>query len=442
MIKSDRTKNISLHVRWSFIYKFGSTIANFLLVPITIGYLNTSNYGVWLTLSSFIGWFQFFDIGLGNGLRNKFAEARANGDYESAQGYISTAYFSVGLISLILIVLFLSVSVFIDWTLIFNTDASLKNDLRFLLPLTFIFFALQLVLKLVINIYQGSQIHSINDKFQFISQLLSLSVIWWLTKLDKSSLLIFGSLFSALPVTILICFNLYAFNGRFNNLKPSISKFSKKYLFDITGLGFNFFITKIGALILLTTDSFVISHIYGPSEVVPYNLAYKYFSILIILYSIIVSPYWSSFTEAYAKSDIIWIKKSINYIQKLWLLVPLCLLLMTLLSETFFNFWVGKVVEVPFDLSISMGLFVLLYTFNQIYNQFINGVGKIKLHVYISIFIIVFNIPLSIFLAKVLNLNSSGIILASCICLILKIVFLPMQYKKIINNRATGIWNA
>ena len=106
MIKSDRTKNISLHVRWSFIYKFGSTIANFLLVPITIGYLNTSNYGVWLTLSSFIGWFQFFDIGLGNGLRNKFAEARANGDYESAQGYISTAYFSVGLISLILIVLF------------------------------------------------------------------------------------------------------------------------------------------------------------------------------------------------------------------------------------------------------------------------------------------------------------------------------------------------
>tara|TARA_Y100001954_G_scaffold238431_1_gene305987 strand:+ start:7596 stop:8924 length:1329 start_codon:yes stop_codon:yes gene_type:complete len=441
MIKSDRTKNISFHIGWSFIYKFGSTVANFLLVPITIGYLNTTNYGVWITLSSFIGWFQFFDIGLGNGLRNKFAEARVIGDYEQARGYISTAYFTVGIISLILIAIFLSASLYVDWTLIFNTEASLKNELKFLLPITFSFFALQLVCKLIINIYQASQVHSINDMIQFISQLLSLFVIWRLTKVGDSSLLLFGSLFSALPVLILICFNFYAFNGRFKNLKPSLSKFSKKYFFDITGLGFNFFITKIGALILLTTDSFIISHLYGPSEVVPYNLAYKYFSILIILYSVVVSPYWSSFTEAYTSGDINWIKKSIGHIQKLWLLVPTCLIVMILLSEMFFSFWIGKVVVVPFNLSISMAIFVLFYTFNQIYNQFINGVGKIKLHVYISLLIIIFNIPLSIFLAKELDLNSSGIILASCLCLVLKIIFLPVQYKKIINNLATGIWD-
>ena len=35
-----------------------------------------------LTLSSIIGWFAFFDIGFGNGLRNKFAEAIAKGDHQ------------------------------------------------------------------------------------------------------------------------------------------------------------------------------------------------------------------------------------------------------------------------------------------------------------------------------------------------------------------------
>ena len=51
------------------------------LVPLTINYLNPTKYGIWITLSSVIGWFSFFDIGLGNGLRNRFAEAIANNDH-------------------------------------------------------------------------------------------------------------------------------------------------------------------------------------------------------------------------------------------------------------------------------------------------------------------------------------------------------------------------
>ena len=440
-INSNRSKNIVHHISWSLIYKAGTIIANFLLVPLTIGYLNTSNYGIWLTLSSFITWFSFFDIGLGNGLRNKFAEAKVLGNTDAAQRYVSTAYFTIGLISFILIIAFLFINYFIEWTSIFNTSNSLRNELRILLPVTFSFFALQLVLKLIINIYQASQDHSINDKIQFIGQITSLAFIWILTKTNHSSLLLFGIIFSALPVLILIWLNIYAFKTKYINYKPSMSNWSSAYLKDITGLGFYFFITKLGALVLLSTDSFIIIQLYGPTEVVPYNLAYKYFSILIILYSIIINPYWSSFTDAYARNDIQWIKNSVNTIQKLWFIVPVGLTVMILLANKFYYFWVGDEVEIPISLSLSMALFVLLHTFNQIYNQFINGVGKIKLHVFISIATIIINIPLSIFLAKNLGFNLSGIILASCICLLFKIVLLPIQYHKIINNKAKGIWN-
>ena len=113
-IKSKRTKNITKHVGLSTLYKAGGIIANFLLVPLTIAYLDTENYGVWLTLTSFISWFSFFDVGLGNGLRNKFAEAKTLGDYKRARAFVSTAYFTISCISLIVLFVFFGINQFIN----------------------------------------------------------------------------------------------------------------------------------------------------------------------------------------------------------------------------------------------------------------------------------------------------------------------------------------
>ena len=121
-IKSSRTKNITKHVLLSSLYKGGSILLSFLLVPLTINFLNPTNYGIWLVITSFISWFTFFDIGLGHGLRNKFAIAKANGDFKLAKAYISSAYFSIALISISILLLFIIVNLFIDWTIVFNTD--------------------------------------------------------------------------------------------------------------------------------------------------------------------------------------------------------------------------------------------------------------------------------------------------------------------------------
>ena len=78
-----------------YFYQLGSVLANFMLVSLAISYIGTESYGVWLTISLVIAWFALFDIGLGNGLRNKFAEANALGNDQSAQAFVSTAYFTI-----------------------------------------------------------------------------------------------------------------------------------------------------------------------------------------------------------------------------------------------------------------------------------------------------------------------------------------------------------
>ncbi|MBO3096748.1 lipopolysaccharide biosynthesis protein [Gelidibacter pelagius] len=440
-VKSARTKNIVKHISISFFYKAGAVLANFLLVPLTINFLDTENYGVWLIISSFIAWFSFFDIGLGNGLRNKLTEAKTNGDLKLARGYISSAYYTIAGVSLFMFCVFVFLNYFIDWASVFNTSEAFNTDLNLLMLLVFGFFCIQLVVGLVTNIYLADQSHSIQVKIHFSTQVVSLFTIWILTETSHSSLLIFGAIFAALPVIILLALNLLAFSNKFKELKPSLSLWSKSHLKDIMGVGFDFFIIQIAGIVIFSTDNFIISKLFSPEEVVPYNIAFKYFSILTIVFSIVVAPYWSSFTEAYVKKEYEWIKVSVNNIMRVWLLIPIVVVIMLLLSDWFYNIWVGDKVLVPFMLSVSMAVFVMSFTFNNIFVFFINGTGKIKVQLIVSIFMAIINIPLSIFMAKSLNMGVKGVIIATILSYLPGLILMPLQYNKIINNRARGIWN-
>ena len=102
-----RTIEAKKNILFSFIIKSVSMVINLLMVPITINYINPTQYGIWLTLSSIIGWFSFFDIGFGNGLRNNFAVAKATNNYLEARVYISTSYAVLSVVFFCVWILFL-----------------------------------------------------------------------------------------------------------------------------------------------------------------------------------------------------------------------------------------------------------------------------------------------------------------------------------------------
>ncbi len=67
----------------SFMLKGVSILISFFIVPLTIDFVNPTQYGIWLTLSSLLAWFSFFDIGLSLGFRNRFAQAKAKANSDS-----------------------------------------------------------------------------------------------------------------------------------------------------------------------------------------------------------------------------------------------------------------------------------------------------------------------------------------------------------------------
>ena len=80
-----RSNILRNNILFSGILKVVAMCCAFLIVPVTLGYLKNDVYGIWLTISSMLAWFTFFDIGLGNGLRNYLAISISEGDFKKGQ---------------------------------------------------------------------------------------------------------------------------------------------------------------------------------------------------------------------------------------------------------------------------------------------------------------------------------------------------------------------
>ena len=76
-LDNKRTQRAGKNVLVKFITTAITLLISFIIVPLVLGFIGEIEYGIWLTISSIVAWFNYFDVGLGNGLRNKLAVALA-----------------------------------------------------------------------------------------------------------------------------------------------------------------------------------------------------------------------------------------------------------------------------------------------------------------------------------------------------------------------------
>jgi O-antigen/teichoic acid export membrane protein len=416
-----------------------SILVSFILVPMTLGYLNKFEYGIWLTLSSVLMWINYFDVGLGNGLRNKLAEALALGDIKLARIYVSTTFFLLTVVMLVIYLFFLVSLIWVDWHTILNVPENFDNhNLNSLVAIVFMLFCVSFILKCIGNVYLATQLPVVNDLLMLAGNVISLLIIYILTKTTQGDLSKVAITYSVAPVLVYLLAYPITFYLKYPYLRPAISSIKIKYTKNLIGLGVQFFIIQISCLIVFSTSNILISHLFGPEQVTPYNIAYKYFMVITMIFGIIITPIWSAITDAYTKNDYTWIKQIIRKNQYIWLGLFILTIVMVAISKFVYRFWVGNEIEVPISLSLTMGIYVTISNWNNIYAYFVNGVGKIKLQLYISIFTTILYIPLAIGLSHLWGID--GIIGAMCIVLLLSGIVLPKQYLSIINRKAKGIW--
>lgn len=437
---SVRSIQAKRHIVFSFFVKGISVLIGLLFVPLLLNYLDAERYGIWLTLTSIVGWFTFFDAGLGNGLRNKLTEALAKGELKLAKEYVSTTYALISVVFIGILILFYCVNPFLHWNSILNTTRVPENELSILALIVFTFFLLRFIFNLIGIILMADQKPALNNAFNPLGNIVSLIIIYILSLTMKGALVLMGLVLSIVPVIVLLVATIILFRGKYRFLTPGIKNIKWKHSRSLLGLGVKFFLIQIAAIILFTSSNIIITQVLGAEQVAVYNIAFKYFQVPVMLYGIIMTPIWSAVTDAYTRNDFAWLKNTLTKLNKFSMLVFLGIVIMLIASPYVYTHWVGKKIYIPFAVSATMALYAVINVFLSPYSQFINGMGKLYLSTRLVILIFIFYIPLAILLARS-PLQLAGVMLATCIINGIGIPVQIYQTNKLINQKARGVWN-
>ena len=438
---NERTSKIKKNVVIMLGIKGVSLLISLLYVPLLLHSMNAVNYGIWLTLTSLIAWISMFDIGLGNGLRNKLSIALANGNKQLGRTYVSTAYICISALVLILIILFVAIQQFMSWQDVLNATAVDKEQLDLLVFIVFAAFGLQFVLNLINSILLAMQMPAFSSFILMAGQLFSFIVVFILVKIfHVNSLLILGGTISLIPPAVMLVSSIILFKSKYKDISPSFKYFNIYKIKDILSLGIKFFIIQIITIVLYQTNNLIITHTVGNSAVVEYNVAYKYMHVLVMVFTIIVTPLWSATTEAYTKKDFAWIKGINRQMRKIVVIMACIGLVMLIVSKQVYEIWLGNnELNINFSTSMLLYIYSIFMIMYGNYGYILNGIGKLQIQIYATLILAMAYIPAAIFAGRFWGLN--GILLMFALSPMVNYIWSKIQFIKLINGSATGIWN-
>lgn len=369
-------QKIQTDILWLFGAKGTLLLANFVVISITLDLLSTKIYGVWITLYTTISWLSFFDLGLGNGMRNLFAVNRAIGNQEKNKQLVSTSYIIVLGIALILLIVGLPFVYYADIARFFNISDIAIPDLRCVLSLLVVVTSLQLITKLINSIFLADQKPALSSLIDCSGVVCSLLLLFIL----KDRLV--GSLFNlALIITLptfIISFivTLFAFNKNYRKLKPSLKCFNLKISNKLINLGLRFFLIQLSALIILQGSNIIILKFIGAEEVSVFSLVYKYFNVIVTIFTLVLTPYWSFFTDSYAKNNYNQLKQGFKQLLISWLAISMVGVVMWIALPFSFKIWLNQELDIPAYLPVSLLLFSVFSNLGSVFIYFLNGTSS------------------------------------------------------------------
>ncbi len=436
---NQRTQLAKKNIFALFINKGLAIIISLLLVPVTIGYLNTEQYGIWLTLSSIVAWISYFDVGLGHGFRNRFAEAKSNGDILLAKKYVSTTYAAFIVIFGIVCIVAELINPLIDWSSFIGV-ASIENKLlQHVVSILLIGFSLSFVLHVGTILLSADQKPAASAIITTIGQGVALVAIFILTKTTQGNMEYLAIALTWIPCIVVILVTAYMFYKPYKEFSPSVKAVDLHLVKNIMGLGVKFFIIQISMLLIFQVTNIILSRELGPNSVTEFNVSYKYFSITQMAFNIILAPFWSAYTEAYTNKDIDWMKRIYWHLRRIWFFLVLVNLVLLAISSFAFRIWLGDSIKIHWNVSIAMCIYLSILSYSNMLMTLLNGIGKVTMQMLIYAFCAILYIPIC--LSSCSKYGISGMVVILTFVYFVQAIFAKHQLKLILQNTASGIWN-
>jgi O-antigen/teichoic acid export membrane protein len=425
----ERYRRVLLTGGSTLIVKIFSVTINLITVPLTLKYLGSERYGLWMTISSILSLMSFADLGLGNGLLNAISEANGKKDKSIAKKVVSSTFFMLTGIALIIFLLFLVIYKYVDWPGLFNA----KNNIAKIESGPTIFVLLSIfVLNMPLGIIQRIQ-DGYQEGFKYQVWLILGSILSFIFLIlciqNKMGLPWLVLAFSGGQLIASLLNGLLLFFKTRKYLKPSWKEFNYKSGLSLMNSGLIFFFLGLFTLLGNSSDSIIISHTLNPSSVAGYEIVKKIF-LFSMFTQFLIQPLWPAFGEALESGDFIWAKNTLFKGLKLFILLNAIISLPLLLfgKQIIFH-WVGKEYIPSWSLLLGFYLFVIFANYGGVMSTFLNSKQLINRQLFMIALASICSVILKIFLS--LKFGVSGIIWATVIGYLIFYVY--PSYKIAVN---------
>ncbi len=406
----------------------------FLAMPVMLEILGPTELGVWLVLLSVFQWITFFDLGVASGARNEMARAFAANNVRLIRQAIATGLFYTVIVSAVLSFGCVAIGM-LSPVIPFLEQVSFRGQATgYSIWVIALGSCAAFTLNYIQMVYAAEQRAAAISYFSATTNILFFALVYWwpVTKFDHLSQI--SGLYLVSIVVSNLSLVIWYFKGR-HNIIPNIKDIQPEMRHRILGFGIRIFTIQIAAMVVFTTARFLVSSFLEPSVVVVYDAASKLFSVITMLHTLLMSTFWSSFTDAQAKSDWGWIRKRLKLLQLLTIPVFLSCLILALISPWIIRHWMTPEQVGPMSLYVSFALLTSLAAWANVFAYFLNGIGDTKVQLRTSLLALAVHFPSCYILTKYFDLGLAGINIGTMISLTFFSVAGPVYVRRLLREK-------
>lgn len=428
-----RTRRVLSHVALGLVTKLLAVGLSFLAMPMLLSALGAPAMGIWLVLFSLFQWLTFFDLGITAGARNEIARCLASGSSEGVERAISTGWLYAALIATAMLLLLAAALLLTPLTELLSRHLFAGAEFESALWWVLLFACLGFVLSFVQHIYAAFEKAAAFSVFSLLVNLFFLAVLagLWLSGVATVARVAsaYGLCLAAANLVLLI-----AFARRDRRVLPRRDRIDHGLRSRLLGFGLRIFVIQIAALILFATDRVLVSWLLGPAAVVPYDAAFKLFSLITMAHGLVMTTLWSSFTHAYEAADWAWIHKTIKVLLLLMLPVAAGSVILAAVAPALVGAWLGEAQVSKPALYGWFAAFCILFCWSNTFAGFVNGIGETRVQLYSAIAAALVNIPASIYFVRVLDQGLAGVMMGTVVSLLFFSVLGPLQVFSVLSR--------
>ena len=399
---------------------------SFLSVPLTIRYLGPEQYGAWVSIGAMLTWLQLTDFGLGNGLTNAVSAAAGQNRPDLVRMHVSNGMALLLGISGLIGLAGLAAWPFIDWSALFGLQSeAARAEIGPAVAVACLLFLAQFQLSTAGKIYLAYQEGRIGNYWGAAGNLLSLAALLVVTQ-TKGGLVWLVIAVSGTQTLVSVASNLWVYLVHRPQLAPHWRYIDPSSMRSLSVVGGNFFLIQNMALVTFQTDNLVIAHYLGSAHVPEYSLTATLFSYAALPQSIVFSYLWTAYTEAIARHDIDWVRRTFNLSLVGTIgFTALATIVIALVAKSFIGWWAGPAVVPGTSLILWMVAWSMINAFTNPIACLLAAASHLRAQTIYSGSASAVNLVLSIYLVHIWGVAGviAGTVIAYGVCVCVPVYF-------------------